>query len=92
MAVEAVTKAERKELRRLAWTAYDRVYHHVTYYQAFDGAWVQFGSPYEHAVVVAGVQGNQVWVLDPIRGPGWWDKSTFEATYATFNYMAVVIT
>jgi len=24
MAVEAVTKAERKELRRLAWTAYDR--------------------------------------------------------------------
>ncbi|TMD44502.1 MAG: hypothetical protein E6I86_16445, partial [Chloroflexi bacterium] len=36
----------------IAWTTFDWIYHRVSHYVAFDGRTVQFGSPYEHAVVV----------------------------------------
>ena len=75
----------------VAWIAYDYVHHDVTHYQAFDGGVVQFGSPYEHAVTVVGVTAGSVLVNDPLRGQRWISKGTFEATYATFNHMAVVL-
>jgi len=74
----------------LAWVSYDRTYHAVYWYQAFDGRSVMF-YPTEHAVTVVGVDAGNVLVNDPILGTGWWPKSVFESAYATFDDMALVL-
>ena len=74
----------------IAWTTFDWLYHHVSHYVAFDGRTVQFGSPYEHAVVVRAVTNGYVLVNNPWFGTQWISKSTFESSYATFNNMAVI--
>ena len=75
----------------IAWIAFDYANHTNTNYSAFDGRVVQFGSPYEHAVTVVGVNDSSVVVNDPWRGPMWVSKGTFETGYAVFNHMAVVL-
>lgn len=75
----------------IAWVSFDYAAHRNTSYQAFDGRWTQFGSPYEHAVTVAGVNDSSVLVNDPWRGQLWISKGTFETAYAVFNDMAVVM-
>jgi hypothetical protein len=45
----------------------------------------------EHAVTLAGVGQGDVLVFDPHAGPLWLDKDDFEATYATFGRMAVIL-
>jgi uncharacterized protein YvpB len=75
----------------VAWIAYDWRYHATTNYQAFDGRWVPFGVPYEHAVTVVGVNESSVLVNNPIGGPQWIGKATFEAAYATFGDMEVTL-
>ena len=75
----------------IAWTTFDWLYHHVAHYVAFDGRTVQFGSPYEHAVVVRAVTTGYVLINNPWFGTQWISKSTFESSYATFNNMAVIM-
>ena len=75
----------------VAWTSFDYRYHGTTFYSAFDGRTVRFGAPFEHAVTIGGVTPDSVYVLDPWNGPGWMSKGRFEAGYASFNDMAVVI-
>lgn len=76
----------------VAWVSFDFRWHQVTHYVAFDGRTVQFGSPYEHAVTVVGVWGNWVVINNPWGGRRQWIwRSTFEAAYATFNDMAVIL-
>ena len=75
----------------IAWTSFDWAFHRVSHYVAFDGRTVQFGSPYEHAVTIAGVTGSYLLINNPWFGVQWISKSTFESSYATFNNMAVIL-
>ena len=75
----------------VVWIAFDWRYHQPTQYQAFDGRWVQFGLPYEHAATVVGVTDSAVLVNNPIGGPQWVGKAAFEAAFATFGDMAVTL-
>ena len=75
----------------VAWGSFDWMFHRVTHYVAFDGRTVQFGSPYEHTVTLAGVTSDYVLVNNPWYGVQWIAKPTFEAAYATFNNMAVIL-
>ena len=74
----------------ITWIAFDWKFHQVTHYVAFDGDTVQFGSPYEHTVTLAGVTSDWVLVNNPWFGRQWISKATFEAAYATFNNMAII--
>ena len=74
----------------VAWVSFDWTFHSVSHYVAFDGRTVQFGSPYEHAVVVRGVTNGWLLINNPWFGTQWISKSVFESSYATFNNMAVV--
>ena len=75
----------------VAWVSFDWLYHRVSWYQAFDGAWVQFGEPYEHAVTVVGVTPSYVVINNPEYGRQWIPKWKFQNAYATFSDMAVVL-
>ena len=57
---------------------------------AWDGAPVRY-TLREHAVLVIGVTPTSVLVNDPWWGQRWHAKSEFEAAYATFDDMAVVV-
>ena len=74
----------------VAWVAFDWKWHQVSHYTAWDGDRVQFGSPYEHAVTLIGVTTDNLLVNNPWFGRQWIPKSTFEASYGTFNHMAVI--
>src|SRR5205823_11426291 len=74
----------------VAWVSFDWLFHRVSHYVAFDGRNVQFGSPYEHAVVVRGLSNGYVLINNPWFGVQWISKATFESSYATFNHMAVI--
>ena len=76
----------------VAWVSFDWRWHQTSQYVAFDGATVPFGSPYEHAVTLYGVTPGYVLVNNPWHGYRQWiSKRRFEAAYATFNNMAVVL-
>ena len=75
----------------VAWVSFDWAHHTPAHYQAFDGDWVQWGSPYEHAVTMVGVTTDFVVVDNPWFGQQWINKSTFESSYSTFNDMAVIL-
>ena len=75
----------------VAWGSFDWKFHQVSHYVAFDGRNVQFGSPYEHTITLAGVTTDYVLVNNPWFGVQWITKPTFEAAYATFNRMAVIM-
>jgi uncharacterized protein YvpB len=74
----------------IAWVSFDWLFHRVSHYVAFDGRNVQFGSPYEHAVVVRGLSNGYVLINNPWFGVQWISKATFESSFATFNHMAVI--
>lgn len=73
----------------VAWVTTDWG-HHTGGYQAFDGRWVMY-SPVEHAVAVAGVSDSSVLVNNPLSGPQWISKSTFESAFSSFDNMAVIV-
>ena len=76
----------------VAWVSFDWRRHYPTAYQAFDGRIVQYGSPYEHAVTLYGITRGYVLVNNPWHGYRQWiSKARFEAAFATFNNMAVVL-
>jgi uncharacterized protein YvpB len=59
-------------------------------YTAFDGATVSYTLT-EHAVTVIGVRPDAVLINDPWFGRHWHAKAQFEAAYATFQQMAVIV-
>jgi len=75
----------------VVWVAFDWKFHPHGQYLAFDGRWVQYQGPMEHAVTVVGVNAGSVLVYNPWFGPQWIDKATFESAYATYNHMAAVV-
>ena len=75
----------------VAWVTYRWVTTVRDDYVAFDGRPVLYAGPVEHAVTVVGVNETSVLVNDPISGPEWVSKSTFEAAYSTYQQMAVVL-
>ena len=60
-------------------------------YTAYDGATVSYTLT-EHAVTVIGVRPDAVLINDPWFGQHWHSKAQFEAAYATFQQMAVIVT
>jgi uncharacterized protein YvpB len=75
----------------IAWVPFDWAPHGTSMYTAFDGRWVRFGAPYEHAVTIIGVNADSILVNNPWQGQQWVSKSKFEWAYGMFNQMAVVI-
>ncbi len=75
----------------IVWVPFDWTPHGTSNYTAFDGRWVRFGAPYEHAVTVIGVNDGSLLVNNPWQGQQWISKSQFEWAYGMFNQMAVVI-
>lgn len=59
-------------------------------WRAWDGAEIAYASN-EHAVLAVGVTPTSVLVDDPMHGQTWLSRSQFEAAYATFDDMAVVV-
>ena len=59
-------------------------------YTAFEGATVSYTLT-EHAVTVVGVRPDAVLINDPWFGQQWHAKAQFEAAYATFQQMAVIV-
>jgi uncharacterized protein YvpB len=62
----------------------------LSQYTAYDGSTVSFTLT-EHAVTVIGVRPDAVLINDPWFGQHWHSKAQFEAAYATFQQMAVII-
>jgi uncharacterized protein YvpB len=75
----------------VAWISYDWRYHAPGSWLAFDGRWVQYQGPVEHTVTVVGVNRDSVYVLNPLSGPQWVSKGSFEAAYSTYRNMAVIL-
>ena len=76
----------------VAWVSFDWRRHYPTQYTAFDGVTVPYGSPYEHAVTLYGITPGYVLVNNPWHGYRQWiSKRTFEASFATFRNMAVIV-
>ena len=76
----------------VAWVSFDWRRHYPTQYAAFDGRVVQYGSPYEHAVTLYGITPGYVLVANPWHGYRQWiSKARFQAAFATFDNMAVVL-
>ncbi|MEP7104825.1 MAG: C39 family peptidase [Chloroflexota bacterium] len=75
----------------VAWVSFDWASHRNSTYIAFDGRPVQFGAPYEHAVVVVGVNDDQLLINNPWSGQQWVSKAAFETAYEVFNEMAVIL-
>ena len=50
-----------------------------------------YAGPGEHAVTVVGVQPTKVLINNPSTGVEWIDKRTFEAVYAIYDHMAVIL-
>jgi uncharacterized protein YvpB len=74
----------------VVWVTSDFRRGTVRTWRAWDGAAVPYALD-EHAVLLVGVTPTSVLVNDPVRGPVWHPRSEFEAAYATFGGMAVVL-
>jgi uncharacterized protein YvpB len=76
----------------IVWGSYDYVPHSGIWYTAFDGRRVFWGRGFEHVFVVAGVDSQNVGILDPFKNVGviWISRSQFEWQYAQFNDAALV--
>lgn len=75
----------------VAWVTYQWVTPGRDDYLAFDDRTVPYAGPVEHAVTVVGVDEGAVLVNNPWSGPEWVSKSTFEAAYAIYDQMAVIL-
>jgi uncharacterized protein YvpB len=75
----------------VAWVTYQWVSAQRSDYVAFDGRTIPYAGPVEHAVAVVGVTSTSVYINDPDFGQYQVSKAVFEAAYATYNQMAVVL-
>jgi uncharacterized protein YvpB len=73
------------------WVAYAWSPHPTTTYVANDGRTVMYGAPWEHAVTAVGVSDASILINDPHGGQRWIARGTFEASYAMFDNMAVIL-
>jgi uncharacterized protein YvpB len=76
----------------VVWVTYHWVRLARKDYVAFDGKTVTYAGPGEHAVTLVGVQPTLVLINNPATGVEWIDKTTFEAIYAIYDHMAVILT
>lgn len=75
----------------MAWVTYQWVSAERSDYTAFDGTVIPYAGPVEHAVTVVGVTPTEVYINNPDTGVEVISKSLFEASYATYNNMAVIL-
>jgi len=75
----------------VVWVTYHWVRLTRKDYVAFDGKTVTYAGPGEHAVTLVGVQPTRVLINNPSTGVEWIDKATFEAIYAIYDHMAVIL-
>jgi uncharacterized protein YvpB len=75
----------------VAWVTWDWAYHGRQDYVAFDGQRVIYAGPVEHALTVVGVTPDSVLINDPDRSAYWLPRATFEASYGSYNNMAVIM-
>ena len=75
----------------VAWVTYQWVSAQRSDYTAFDGKVIPYAGPVEHAVTVVGVTSTDVIINNPDFGREVISKSVFEASYSTYNNMAVVL-
>lgn len=75
----------------VAWVTYGWGTPARADYVAFDGRSIPYAGPVEHTVTVVGVDEASVLVNNPLWGPEWLSKSTFEAAYGTYQQMAVIL-
>jgi uncharacterized protein YvpB len=77
----------------VAWISFDYRFHPAGRLLTWDGQWVQYEGPIEHAVTVVGVNQDSVLIDNPwpSLGQSWVSKSVFEAAYGTYHDMAVVL-
>ncbi|MFB7667137.1 C39 family peptidase [Kitasatospora sp. NPDC056138] len=75
----------------VVWVDYNWRSLAASSYTAYDGRQVPYAGPSEHSVVVAAVGDGQVLVNDPARGQSWMSDATFDAGYATYGNMAVIV-
>lgn len=75
----------------VAWVTYQWVTPARADYTAFDSRAVPYAGPVEHAVTVVGVDESSVLINNPWSGPEWVSKTTFEAAYAVYDQMAVIL-
>jgi uncharacterized protein YvpB len=75
----------------VVWVTYQWAAASRQDYVAFDGRTIPYAGPVEHAVTLVGVTANDVVINNPDFGREVISKSLFEARYATYNDMAVVL-
>ena len=88
---DAVYQAVLQNHPVVAWVSVDLQYYSPASWRTFDGRLVLYAGPIEHVLTVVGVDGDSVYLLDPLSGPEWVSKSVFEAAFETFNRMAVIL-
>jgi uncharacterized protein YvpB len=74
----------------VAWVTNDYQTELLRTWRAWDGAQVQYTFR-EHAALVVGVTPALVLLNDPYFGQRWHPRAEFEAAYATFGDMAVIV-
>ncbi|MEU8513901.1 C39 family peptidase [Kitasatospora sp. NPDC048722] len=75
----------------IVWADYGWSYVTAGSYTAYDGRRVLYAGPSEHSVVVSAVRDGQLLVDDPNRGESWISEAAFDAGYATYQDMAVIV-
>lgn len=75
----------------VVWITYRWVAATRNDYVAFDGQRIPYAGPVEHAVTAVGVDPTRILINDPLLGSNWIAKSTFEAAYALYDQMAVIL-
>jgi uncharacterized protein YvpB len=75
----------------IVWVDYNWRDVAASSYTAYDGRVVPYAGPSEHAVVVAAVSNGQYLVNDPARGQQQISQAAFEAGYASYGDMAVIV-
>jgi uncharacterized protein YvpB len=74
----------------IVWLTYDLQPHGRDDYVAADGRTIPYAGPWEHTMVVTGIDDTGVRVNDPDRDQYWITFAQFEAAYAVYGDMAIV--
>jgi uncharacterized protein YvpB len=72
------------------WVSFDLKAHNADDYTAFDGSRIIYHGPWEHTMVLSGIDSTGVRVNDPDRTQYWITFAQFETAYAQYGNMAVV--
>jgi uncharacterized protein YvpB len=75
----------------VVWATYHWVVAPRRDYVSFDEQTIPYAGPIEHAVTVTGVVGDEIYINNPWTGRERISRATFEASFAVYNHMAVVL-